>query len=474
MNFRNALRLLNFLLGLGILGSKVAITKQQASHIVRQVSFLTCVLFFFQGQAFAASVDANGRGQVLLFPFVTSGQGWDTYLGLNLSPFGGQIVRLRFLDPETGEVTNTFNIYSSKGENWRSAVTESQSGPTLVIGEGSCTVADNGAFGGSGTVFDIENATSLVEAYLVSLDLEEALSDAPCDTLASRWQNGGSWVNNPNAGLEETSPYESTFSGYFDLIRVSQGLSSALPAIAIGEFAADVPHTAPQSESPNLASADPIAILPSGAVVEFESGSGIDAIALILSTRYDARISNNVITVNDIAASTDWIVTFPLRGYGYSGGFTVDFGETLRLCDPTGDDAETAPFLEEESVRFWTMSGDGLFEFADATSTISPTPIRQYAPFLCNTVNVVSFGSNSPIFLQEGSNLQYRVRELYDQSLDDMTRHIEYSFKDATSILPQEVGRPVIAFRATTYVNGTLEGGSVLANYMAIRYHDRR
>ena len=30
---------------------------------------------------------------------------------------------------------------------------------------------------------------------------------------------------------------------------------------------------------------------------------------------------------------------------------------------------------------------------------------------------------------------------------------------------------PVFGFRATTFINGTLEGGSVLANYMTMRPH---
>jgi len=361
------------------------------TRVKTSASFAIGLLFSMSiGHSWAAYLSPEGSGQVLLFPFVTSGNGWDTYLGLNLYPRGRQVVKLRFLDPATGEVTDTFNIYSSEGENWRAAVTETSEGTRLLIGEGSCTIASNGELGGPGALFELSHPTSLAEAYLVSRDLHEELAEATCEELAARWDDEGAWTLDPNDGLSVPPFQWDVFSGYFDLIRVDQGLSAALPAQAINDFSELIPHTAPDSELPNLASADPVAALPTGVTVEPESGLGIDAIALILTTRDLSRIGNDVITVDGIAASTDWIITFPLRPYGHQGGYTLEIDGENRLCDPNGTISESPPSILTSGGTYWTVSGGGDSNYGSGATSIDPPPRVEYEPFLCNVLNVVS------------------------------------------------------------------------------------
>lgn len=435
----------------------------------KRAVLLMFAMFCFQGHALAASLDANGRGQVLLFPFVTSQEGWDTYLGLNLGP-PGHIVRLRFLDPVDGKELHTFNVYSNFGENWRAAVTHEESGPVLRIGEGSCTVSDSGSFGGVGTDFDLDFPLMMVEAYSFSSYLDDSLMQLSCADIAARWETGGIWRTDPEDGLTTSGSSRSlTISGYFDLVNVQRGLSSAENATALMDFASELSHSAPDDGEPNLGSADPISILPNGD--EYQFTTGIDAIARLLSVGFFKSVANDVITAKSIAASTDWIVTFPLSGYQIYGLDTAIIDGETRRCSSSGLVTESEPSIEQAEYFPWTYQGTGV-SVSGGGSAIGTVPTRRYLPFLCYAVNTLTFGDATPIFQTDGSVHNFRLSGI-EGSMDDVVYWVSYEFRDG-GVLPNDIYRPLIGFRATTYVNGTLNGGAVLANYMAIRKHDLR
>ncbi len=434
-----------------------------------RVLAMLVVLILSMEQANAVSLGKNGRGQVLLFPFVTAQNGWDTYLGLNLSLFGGQIVKLRFLDARDGELVQSFNIYSQQGFNWRAAVFESQDGPVLRIGEGNCTISDRGTFGGAGTDFELDASLFMVEAYLVSMTLDNDFRESTCEEIAARWGAQGEWVtDDPNIGLEQREEPETTIVGYFDLVNVVSGLSGSQPATALRDVLEDVPHTSPASEQPNLSMADPVAVAPNGEVVTYEEWDGIDAIAWIMTNGGDGSvITNDVITNDGIRASTDWVVAKPLAGYRTDLANTVISGEEL-FCESTGIDASGPESVRVEVSNPWGVSGGG-DNVGLYYTPFSPAIYQSYQPFLCYSVNVVSFGNNDAIFLAEDADNQYRFTDLNGISMSDTSRTVDYAF------LYRDRAR--IAFRATTFVNGQIEWISSsppvysIANYMTLRAH---
>ena len=218
--------------------------------------------------AHAAVRDDSGKGQVLLFPFFTTENGWDTYINIVLlAEAHDEVLKVRVLDGVDGAVVNTFNVYAKVGENWRAALTEGVNDkPVLRIAEGSCTISADGSFGGNGTDFPLNTATGLIEVYRVSVRRASGgiiICDTSCEELAQRWDTGGAWQQNSMDGLvgDDTQP---EVIGHFDLVNVPLGLSSEQPAIGLREFAEFVPHTAPDATRPSLDDATPVARLDTG------------------------------------------------------------------------------------------------------------------------------------------------------------------------------------------------------------------
>lgn len=445
------------------------------------------LLLIWMTPVHTAILSAKGSGQVLLFPFVTSEGGWDTYLGLNLDRRGGHVVRLRFMDPRDGLPMQTFNIYSSFGENWRAAVTATESGPVLRIAEGSCTIADSGQHGGVGTDFSLQSSLAMLEVYSVTKVFTEYYqfcpagepSEVSCADLAQRFEPGGLWEENPVAGFEEESLVIGEVSGYFDLVDVQKGLSAALPATAIKQFTDDIAHTAPTATKPDLRSADPVAVLADGSTFVRPPGEGLEAVALLLSppsfvsdyfgtSRRD--IENDVITSEAIRASTDWVVSYPLRGYEPDFNYNAEVNGEQRECETSVDRVTGDSFVEVNICDLaWAAWGAGEYVAYDDFCP-SPTPIGRYRPIACNAVNSIAFGERSPIFLKESSEYQYRMSGLEEFSFSDANLTVGYDLKTGWARQGQAYS-PVLGFRATTFLNGTLEGGSVLANYMTLRPH---
>ncbi len=459
------------------------------------------LLLVAAAQSPAATLGANGRGQVLLFPFVIAENGWDTLIGLNLDPTGGHVVRLRFMDPRDGRPLHTFNIYSRYGENWRAAITGVEDGWALRIAEGSCTVSDAGEFGGPGAEFRLDTGVGMLEAYSITqvfADYTATPFDAPpvnsCADLAARHGPGGIWVQTPKIGMADSPVASGEMAGYFDLVNVAQGLSATLPATAIRNFKESLFHTTPSSESPHLGDALPIAVLEDGTVIEPASGEGIDALAMLLSPlgrvlgtqdrssggAFGASLFNDIITTRGIAASTDWIVTFPLRGYAPDLEPNAMVNGEPRLCESTGEFLEEPPYIDSRLGAYgWFYWGEGK-GYGGFGGVLDPPPPVRVGAIVCNAVNSLAFGKAPGIFLADTSEFQYRKTHLGNAPVDDVSMRLGYKTSNGWRT-KDGFFLPLLGFRVSTFVNGAVERfpgvdppAYALANYMTIRPHELR
>ena len=437
---------------------------------MRTLLFLSLVVI--TQLASAVGRDNDGHGQVLLVPFFTTTNGWDTYIDVTRKPSTVQtVLKIRVLDGETGLLVNSFNAYVGAAENWRAAFTQVEPNLSILrITEGSCTVSGDGRFGGAGTDFEIATDTGMVEVYVVGVSdrAPEEVLESSCQEFAERWQPGGAWTRDPVADLY-VSAVTADVTGYFSLVNVSLGLSSALPAIGLLDFMKAIPHTAPGDEHPNLFDADPIAHLNDGTIVTPDSGEGIDAVALLLST-HEGIMSNDVVLSAGVAARTDWIISFPLRGYREYGSFAVDLGDEVKFCNEKDLGSGGRGSIMARLETPWSYLGSGLVfgRFLD----IDPLPTVSFSAFLCDAVNVLSFGDNAPILLEADSALQENVATGSGYlDFDKESVNLGYYFRDGISESHKNDGRPVVGYGVTLFENGRLENGNVLANYLFVRPH---
>ena len=408
-----------------------------------------------------------GKGQVLLFPFFNAENGWNTLINVTLPPFFlGHILKVRVLDGEDGVAVNTFNVYAQSHQNWRAAIIQDNEGQAfLQVAEGACTISESGQSGGPGTEFPLAARTGMLEVYQVSYYVRIIGQELECEELAERWQSGGAWTIDP---LRDLQPQNTEIVGHFDLVQVEQGLSAEHSATGLKDFTGTIPHTAPGDvESPSLADADPMATLSSGVEVEPDSGEGIDAIALLLATR-DGTMTNDVVIAPSIGANTDWIVSFPLRGYERYGDHEFEIDGVDRTCNANTLTNGGQGILRRLTDSPWIGWGGGV-RFGQIFSDITPDPVLPYSLFLCYSVNVLAFEDQSPTLLPEDSKLFTPVALSSAPLPPSVT--LRYTFSDGLSEPDKNDGRPVLAFRATTFANGTLNNGAVLANYMILKSH---
>jgi len=447
--------------------------------------------------ASAVELRENRPGDVLIFPYFNMTNGWDTYIDIINSGVPEvqfpEILKIHVRDGRTGVLVNTFNYYNYKpqAENLRLAIGKLwndlpphrhrriKGGSTvLVVAEGSCVVADDlwaGFPTGSATVFELGTDIGTLEVYAVTARLTSEIQESvsSCEDLADFWRSGGIWDVDPLDGIQESSGVQ--ISGLATLIHGYNGVSVDYDPLILGDFSLNIEHTSPSSRYPNLADADPIAVLPNGTEFIPSSGEGIDAVARIIGIGGSPSLTNQVITAPEVGATTDWIISYPLAGYKQYKPFTVQIKGEERACESFGLDLFDRDPLVEPEATVEISSDDiyqGLYSWGNEKEKgfrggdISPIRRLEAGASLCNAVNVVTFDGALSSLLETGSDHIYQLEGVLADSSSSTLR-----WKLIDPGKHPSIGRPVVAYGVTVFANGTFDGGNVLANYATLRRH---
>ncbi len=417
-------------------------------------------------------------GQVLLFPMFTTENGWDTYITVMPQDLTRSYDRtagmftVRFLRGRDGTPIKTFNVYNARATNWRVSLTgsaENSGSSTLRMAEGYCIVDENLNALVEGDSLEIPDTVGMIEIYAIdTLHLR-----AECDELAARWETGSAWDLNPSDG-RLPAPFNRNLALYGEayLVNVGQGLSATYEPEALIGLRPSLTHNRPGANFPNLAQADPEAIV-DGEVIVPESGLGIDAVALAL-TGDQSMVINDVIAAPEINARTDWVLSYPLEPYKNFKPFLVEFEEGQRRCEEFGrrwnldPDMPTVEAILDGTVGVTTW-GSGAARWAEW----DPAPTVPYQAALCSAVNVVSFGGHPPVLVDEDSALLSAEPDPVAKSLTESSLGLRWRPQGIPRSREPYFPRPVTGFRLTVFQNGTLNDGRTLANYATLRSHQR-
>jgi hypothetical protein len=470
--------------------------------------------------AAAAYLDADGRGQALIYPYYTvqsaNGNAFNTYISVaNHNRDSDKALRVRFRESLGGREVASLNLYLGRNDVWTAAIVPEGDGARLITRDSSCTepaiwsgnisggapdgmAFRNANFAGSNGDGGGEGLDRTREGYIEILEMASVNNVAPLNlATAITHTTAGVPANcatvQPN-DLATTAP-AGTFtaptgglSGTLTLINVANGMDFSLNAEAIGDVARRPYFRASADPYPSFAAGEiePVSVvMDRGLVYRSSWPRGADAVSAVLMRR-DASAE---FTLEPVTASqTDFVFTFPTRPHYLSSVASPPF--TVASWGPNCSSTGAGPVHyvgELVAGQYFNRSQRGGAIFHE-TNIGSPPPVS-----LCATAAVVpvanyglpSAGQSLLGARSLGAPRPFRVNE----SIVNGTLEITFTGGEVpgAAVMVSEPGSvrtdiatgqsvsgrhtfrglPVTGFSARTLRNGTLSctGGTCQGNY---------
>jgi len=423
------------------------------------------------GSAHAVHVNPDGLGQVLLYPYYSVQDGYDTYVHVVNTTTAAKAVKVRFLEGKNSQEVLDFNLYLSPKDEWTAVITRTETGAQIATTDTSCTAPAIPAGGVAFRNFEYkgdgggDTLARTREGYLEIIemgDLSGAVAAAATHTSAGVPADCA-LVRADASTADGVLPASGGLYGFNTLINVEAGLSTTVDAVALDDFWLnnEGTYTKTGSLSPSLEdgmqSAD---ILDGNQVVNAVFGQRIDAVSAVLSR---TNVMNDYVVGLDFNALTDWVVTFPTKRF-YVNGDLAPRDPFTQKWNGTSCDTISITYFDREEQR---EVGEDDF---------SPQPETAQAA-LCNEVNTVSIvanGEGGGLLGAEFTAAQIELAAGFNAGWMDIGFNSDAANDGLVSLNGVTVtGLPVIGFSAMSFTNNTLvvDGVNVLSNYGGTSVH---
>jgi len=377
------------------------------------------------GSASAVSLNADGLGQVLLYPYYTvrgtsAAAPYNSLLSVVNSTGSAKAVKVRFLEGKNSREVLDFNLYLSAHDVWVTAVIPTADGAAIVTPDNSCTDGEvshdelnptpfvNYAYTGNFDDPANDDLDRTREGYVEIIEMGTMYGYGAY--LAT---HGSSGIPHNCALLRARGPGDNVFASYYvrsltgglfgtmTLINVATGMDFGYDATALANFHAygSIFYN-PGVINPNFFDADPVSLVvwndlnfgqAAAFITKWDSpvNTPVDAVSAVLM--HD-NIYNEFVLEKATASGTDWVVTFPTKGVptayydSYAAGadkqikvkrlFQRNFTST-GACDDIG-------FIKYDREE----------RFVKTTSSFSPPPPTK-TDSICWEANVVSFNATN-------------------------------------------------------------------------------
>jgi hypothetical protein len=446
----------------------------------------------------AVNINNDGLGQVLIYPYYTVNNGYNTIMTVVNTTDQAKAVKVRFMEGKNTQEVLDFNLYLSAYDVWTAALAKDGTDVRLITADTSCTAPSpiNGqvflpfqyagdAVGEDGVRkfeghFEIIEMGPIVDPVTTGNVTHVGGTPPGCATVSDNWAVGsGVWdLNQAAADAVLGAPTGGLF-GTASLINVTEGTDVSYDAVALEDFTNLVNHSSPGDLLPSIAQANPqvSTVIVNGTVVTTNWAANTNAISPadpVSALFMHDRVYNEYTVESVINADTEWVVTFPTKRFYVNPGplapFTTDFTEN-GACEAFG-------------TRYWDRE-EGEPNQPPGTTPVSPLPPpdQPQTPVFCWEANVLSFthddaptgpsnilGSNHNYWYSLGSNfnagwveLSFAQSKLYDLNANGTPDPGEQQY----------MGLPVTGFSVQKYVNHNV-GGGILANYAGLFQHKYR
>jgi hypothetical protein len=447
------------------------------------------------GSAQAVHVNPDGLGQVLLYPYYTVQNGFDTYVHVVNTTNSVKAVKVRFLEGKNSQEVLDFNLYLSPHDEWAGVITRSATtqGAVLKTADTSCIAPAALPTAGQefrDYLYQLDNVKDLarvregyVEVIEMGVVVDSALATAATHTSAGVPANCATVrtaavaAGSLNSGdLAVIAAPAGGLYGFASLINVNSGMKTSYDAVAIDNFRETTAiHAAPGDTAPSLEDVNTLPdIIDGNAVVAFEPSStavtpGIDDLSSVLMRN---RIMNDYTVDAGRDSKTDWVITFPTKRFYVNGtGPTAPFANPWSTTNSQSCDEITLRYYDREE-KFHTVTVDE--DFSPKPEVITPTNT------LCNEVNTLTIkphGADSTYAGLFGASYTKASFSLVD-GYSYGWMYVDFDPTSAIAgtvggVATDLVGLPVIGFAAISNTNGTLQvdGVNVLSNYMGAVTH---
>jgi hypothetical protein len=472
------------------------------------------------GTAGAVNLSTDGTGGVLIYPYYSVRNGFETYLSVVNTTVWTKAVKVRFLEGMNSAEVLDFNLYLSPFDVWTGAVTATDVGARLITGDNSCTTPIIGAARGgidanfvnyyyTGQVAGVPNRDAgpqgldrTREGYIEVIDMGNIVTAATggsgTSVVAAVKHNSAGVPANCGAlqsntfilvnGTDIVSPLTSPLggatvdglagAGY--LVNSNAGLEFGYDPVVLQNFSNVARWFTPGDVQPNLtqvAPADSYVFRGAGGVGAVATNTAwVSAIDAVSSLFMAANIVNEYVLEPTTLSQTDWVITMPTkRQY-----VIATSGATLLSA--------VAPFQRPfTAAAFGGVAGSSCDDFTmtyfnreegaptSAPGTINFSPLPSSTPqsaALCYETNVLSFVPGTAAAGQTSNLLGSTLRTAFTLANGFTNGWASLNFTDPTTVAPivtRELvgnansfhGLPAIGFMLQTFTrNGLVINGT--------------
>jgi hypothetical protein len=444
--------------------------------------------------AAAMNVSQDGVGQVLLFPYYTVKNGYDTVFSVVNTSDKTAVFKIRWREALNSRVVRDFNVILSPYDVWNGAVTATTDGALIRTFDKSCTsprlpgmvanadrttVGSKGEVGFTNTLFSgiykdgaAETMDRVKEGYFEVILM--GVSDREVTATGNTLEYNAKHVNgvprdcakvdalflDVATNLSYMDAPENILKGHVMYLNTANGTAIDAKPTHIEDFQTDT-HImyAPGDVYPDLRDGGtPSGLLfvnglNNGSTVQLGPyvGASEDAVSDMLSA---TSVINEFATGG--VASTSWVVTFPTKhhytdsynstvGTVTSGTPTIPFTEWFAGTGSNNSNPSVAgKSCDNISMTMYNREEGTVVEVGD--TQFSPRPPAGESVSLCYEANVIDFNASS--VFGAGTN-----RLSLDTSAVGGAGWAELSFVEANQTI---AGLPVIGFAAQVRTSGDL------------------
>ena len=467
----------------------------------------------------AVNLSPDNLGQVLVFPYYTAKNGFDSYIHLTNTSNTTVIAKIRFREAKNSREVRDFNVILSPYDVWSAAVTQNGEGAKLVTYDKSCTSPLLPASGTSPGATEVE-FTSL------GYDGSDQYAYDNGGLGLDRTQEGYFEVIAMGASSNQTSSYNSStdnlieynakhvnglprncdivdqqfagkvgnlsgdpvfdhfrfpgnvLKGFSTLINVASGQAVGVEPSVFANFrttgSVNTLIFPPGDLEPNLSDVAPGAkfVNDAGNLTVVAGTLPVDSVSALLMRR---NVINEFTSTAAGTTQTDWVLTFPTKHY-YTDDGGMGSAALLNATEPFdevftkyGPAPTYAIDMTNHNGKSCVDIGPTYYDREEATRTgsstdFSPRPAGGRIE-LCNEVNVLSF-NNSNVF---GSGVRFAINTSAVAQTGWMNlRMAAATVSNSVTALPQEGRLLVDDGTDDWYMNGL----PVIGFGAIVRYND--